>query len=151
MFYIENAIGDRDAVIASHSPLCRNPAGAALPESDSFPLGQKRGRKRFPFGIETGPLESASGPPVPIIGIAHVSLFAVQVGVNRHAVKRVEFVHQSVGAYQSPFASHHSATSGGARSPGTAPCFTEARNCSTSMSPCITASRTEQRLGELTE
>lgn len=62
--------------------------------SDLCCAGQQAFNSRGPFSIEGGALKGAADAVVPVIGVGGIAFFAVQVGVNRHAVGGFEFVNQ---------------------------------------------------------
>lgn len=76
-------------------------------------------------------MKATPGTLVPVISVGGRALFAVQVGVHRHASLSFQFVHQGVGTRPIPLASHHSAASGMDRPAGGAcSSATEALNSS---------------------
>src|SRR3569833_3988134 len=50
-----------------------------------------------PLFIEFWPLETATRAGVPVVSIRKSPFLAMQVGVNRHAVLRLEFIDEAVG------------------------------------------------------
>ena len=58
--------------------------------------------KSGPFVGETLAMEFSAGASVPIVGVPLFAFFAVQVGVNGHALHAFQFIHQGVGARPIP-------------------------------------------------
>ncbi len=72
----------------------------------------------LPLVIQPGPMMLAAGALVPVIGVPVFAFFAMQIGMHRHAFAALQRIDQPCARDQSPFASHHSAASGGESSCG---------------------------------
>jgi len=59
--------------------------------------GKKAFDERAPFGVECETTK-CSRALIPIFGIRGLAAFAVHVGVDRHAIRGFQFIHEGVGA-----------------------------------------------------
>jgi hypothetical protein len=68
------------------------------PGSPRQPLNQ-----RLPFLFKRSPVKFSPGPFIPVVGIPSLALFAMQVCMHRHPLRRFELVHQGVRPCPVPF------------------------------------------------